>query len=134
VTEAENIEVVKAVVNAWNENDWDAVEARVAPDAVMVAPEGWSESGQRKGWRAIREQIEDVKAPWSEERLDPVECRAAGTRVFLQVHWITVGEASGVSVETDMFSSYELAGGVIRRLEFFPSRNEALAATGIVDT
>jgi hypothetical protein len=44
----ENVEVVKAWLDAWNRNDWDGMEQCFAADCEVYAPEGWLESGPFK--------------------------------------------------------------------------------------
>jgi ketosteroid isomerase-like protein len=127
----ENEEVVRRGVEAWNSNDWKAIEAVMAPDGVVVAPQGWPEAGTFTGWPAVRAQLERIKEPWSEERIEILELESEADRALLQSRWVATGEGSGVDLDTALWVAYTFADGRVIRLEYFLEEGPARRAAGI---
>src|SRR5437660_6366819 len=49
----ENVEVVKAALEAWNAGDMDAFSEMYDPDAIVRMLEGWPEPGPFLGRKAV---------------------------------------------------------------------------------
>ncbi|MFV1152041.1 hypothetical protein QMK98_30385, partial [Klebsiella pneumoniae] len=60
---------------------------------------------------------------------DRVACLDAGDRVVVQVAFR--GDARGLPLTTDIAWVYTMRAGLITRLEFFGSKDEALEAVGL---
>ncbi len=111
--------MLRRSLEAWNENDWDALEKLWDPEGEIVAPEGWPESGPRSGWPAIREQFEVIKDSWSAERAELLDADEAGDRLLAHVKWAVRGEASGAPLETEMWMLCEFSGERFSRIQYF---------------
>jgi ketosteroid isomerase-like protein len=115
-------------IEAWNENDWETLEALWGPDGHIIAPEGWPEPGKREGWAEIREQFERIKDSWVEERAEVLAVRPVGDRLFADIRWIVRGEASGAPLEVDMWMLCDFEGGRFSAIEYFLDRDAARGA------
>jgi ketosteroid isomerase-like protein len=121
--------LVRRSMDAWNADDWEKeLEAIWSPDGTVVAPDGWPEAGEFKGWRAMVEQWRRIKGSWAEERVDLVESEPLGDRVLAQVHWVMQGEASGAPLEVDVSIVCEFEDERLSRMEYFLDREAALTA------
>jgi ketosteroid isomerase-like protein len=49
----ENVEVVRAAIEAWNSGDAEALRGLYDPDIIVRAPTGWPEPGPFVGRDAI---------------------------------------------------------------------------------
>lgn len=66
--EAENEQIVRQAVDAWNANDYDAMKALCHPEVGITTPQRWPETGDFNGWPAIRRQYERIKDPGAKSR------------------------------------------------------------------
>jgi ketosteroid isomerase-like protein len=125
---AENEELVRLGIEAWNAGDWGFLEALHAPDAEVIAPNGWPEAGTFVGWDAIHPQYRRLKEAWSWERIDVRILESVGERVLAGTRWITHGQASGIEMDQELWVVYEFADERIARLLYFLDEEPARAA------
>ena len=59
----ENVKVVRAVFEAWNAGDMDAVRELYDPDVIVRYPEGVPEPGPFVGREAVRDRVA-VRTVW----------------------------------------------------------------------
>jgi hypothetical protein len=71
----ENVDVVRRSFDAWNQTDWEQLQAIYAPDVIVVAPPEWPEPEGARGWEEWRLQIERLKESWEVEWLEVDEIR-----------------------------------------------------------
>jgi ketosteroid isomerase-like protein len=133
VSEAENIAAVERFLDAWNANDWPTMERLVDPSVTVTAPEGWPETGRLEGWPAVRVQLERLKEPWSEERIELVRARGNGDKVLAETLWLGKGESSGVEIEMETYAVYTIHDDRCTDAFFSLDLPSALAAAGIED-
>jgi ketosteroid isomerase-like protein len=112
-------EILRRSLEAWNENDWETLEKLWDPEGEIVAPEGWPESGVRKGWPAIRDQFDRIKDSWSAERVEVLTVGQEGDRLLAHIQWIVRGEASGAPLEVEMWMVCEFHGERFSRIQYF---------------
>ncbi len=124
----EDMEVVRRSFEAWNANDWRALEAAYDPDVIADPPEGWPEGETAHGWNAVRVQFERLKAAWANERVQVEEVEQVGDRVLTQFRWVGRGKASGVDVAEPLWAVFTVRGARIVRLKYFLSRSNAVEA------
>src|SRR4051794_33516963 len=67
----ENVETVRAGIEAWNADDMDALVELYDPDAIMRAPDGWPEPGPFVGRDAVLHQFKQLRATWSADTGGP---------------------------------------------------------------
>jgi ketosteroid isomerase-like protein len=129
----ENVELVGRLIGIWNRTDWEAAEPLMAPDVVMVGPEGWPESETSHGWDASMAQLQRLVEPWEVQRIEPVELKDLGNRVLAEVRWITQGKDSGIPLETDGAALCTVRDGKLARVEFYLDLTKARDAVGLAE-
>ena len=127
----ENVEVVRAVYEAWNAGDMDALRERFDPEAIVVrTPEGWPEPGPYVGREAVMREVEQWR-----ETLDSYVTELIGDiieaadRVVVRQVWHGVGQGPESSIESTVV--YTLRKGRIFLVEYFWDHAEALEAVGL---
>jgi ketosteroid isomerase-like protein len=60
----EKVEVVRAVVEAWNAGDMDAVREMHDPDVIVRTVEDWPEPGPYVGREAVMRFAEQLRETW----------------------------------------------------------------------
>ena len=60
----ENVELVRALFEAWNAGDMDAFRALYHPDAVLRMAADWPEPGPYFGREAMMREFERVRETW----------------------------------------------------------------------
>jgi ketosteroid isomerase-like protein len=129
----ENVEVVKAVFDAWTSRDPATALGYIDPD-IEVDNTRSSFRGEAKTARGA-EALQASVASWF-ETLDSIEFFpknyiASGDRVIV---WFTVsakGRGSGVPVNARLAAVYTVREGKVSRFETFDSLAEAASAVGI---
>jgi ketosteroid isomerase-like protein len=117
--------IARRAIEAWNANDWDGLEAMVGADVVAVGPREWPETGSRNGWPEVRAQFERLKDPWETERFDVDRIDDIASGALLEGRWIGTGTGSGLGLDMPMWVRFEVADGLISRMQFFLSEDQA---------
>jgi ketosteroid isomerase-like protein len=126
----ENVEIVRAAIDAFNREDWDSALEDAAPDFKLdmsraVGPlRGVYELDQ-----ALR-LIEEFAGSWDSVRLEPHEFREAGEQVVVPWTAHSVGR-DGIEVRARVTWTWTVRNGAIERLCMFQERQEALEAAGL---
>ena len=134
VTETEKLSVSELErvamhgIDAWNANDWEALEALAWPDAVVVAPEGWPEQEDIVGWPAIRRQFERLKESLQGEHVEVDSMQIEDDRVLAQVIWSGTGEGSGLEIRLPMWMLTTYRGQRYTRIEYYLEEEKARAS------
>jgi ketosteroid isomerase-like protein len=127
-TAAEIERVVRGGFDAWNADDWEALESFAWPDASIVAPEGWPEPGEQKGWDKIRAQFERLKEPLRDEHVEVHWIEADYPYGFSHVDWVGTGEGSGIDFRIPMWMITTYEGLRYKRIEYHMDEEQARAA------
>lgn len=117
--------VVRAAVEAWNRNDWQELTRLQDPEITLDAPADWPESGTFEGRDSTSVQFDRLKDPWDEERIEIDDLQSAGDKVLVDVRWVTVGKASGITNEMPMGILYTVSDGKMTRVRFTRDTDEA---------
>jgi ketosteroid isomerase-like protein len=129
----ENVELVRAGVDAFNRRDLDGFVASLSPDVV------WEENPQLPGLREIYRGRAQVRE-WIDEILEAVETihneiveitELRDDRVFTENVVTGRGTGSGVPVELRYWSIGWIAEGKVTRRQVFWNEDEALEAAGL---
>src|SRR5512132_2938556 len=72
----ENVEVVRALFQAWNAGDMDAFRELYDPDAIMRMAENWPEPGPYFGREAIMCEFEQLRQTWDADAAEPITYRS----------------------------------------------------------
>jgi ketosteroid isomerase-like protein len=129
--ESGNEAIARRAIETWNENDWDAMQALCHPDVSATAPRQWPESGDEKGWPAVRRQYERLKESWSEEHVEILGLRAAGATVLVHCRWVGKAATSGLDLDLETWLVCRFEDARIVWMGFFLEQGEALRAAGI---
>jgi ketosteroid isomerase-like protein len=84
-----------------------------------------------RGIDEIRRQHQGWFDSYPDLRVEPLEIRSNGDRVFAWVRFTGHGAKSGISLEMELAHVGTWEGGKLRRLEEFLDRNEALEVLGL---
>ena len=129
----ENVEIVRAGLEAFNREDWDAVLEYAAPDFVLdmsraIGPE---QRGMYKLDR-LRAFLEDLRGTFESFHIEADEFIEAGEHVVVP----TTSHARGrgaIELKARTASVYTLRDGAITRLVMYQERQEALEAVGLAE-
>jgi ketosteroid isomerase-like protein len=102
--------------------DGEFINSRADPDHAV-----------HSGIDAIRKQNRDWIEAYPNLRVEPVEIKSNGDRVFVWVRFTGHGADSGIAMEMELAHVITLEGGKTRRIEEFFDRADGLAAAGLAD-
>jgi ketosteroid isomerase-like protein len=126
----QNVELVRAVFEAWNAGDMDALREQYDPNIVVRYAEGWPEGLQpTMGREAVVRQWEQQRAAFDSDTLEPIEFIDAGDRVVVRQIWHAAGRGPDLNIEVSTVTT--LRKGKTILLEFFWDHAEALVAVGL---
>jgi ketosteroid isomerase-like protein len=126
----ENVEVVRAGMEAWNARNIDAMRATYAEDVVTWPPTGWPEAGPFVGRDIVIGQWERMRDSWDDAEVEMLAHYIdAADRVAVRMIWRERGlDASSDAEATGIFT---IRDGKIRVAEFFWDYAEALEVMGL---
>src|SRR3954454_8844273 len=126
----ENVEIVRAVYEAWNAGDMDAFRDLYDPDVIMRPPEGWPEPGPFVGREAVMREWEHVRDAWHADVVEPIsDFVDAGDRVAVRHTWRAAGHGPEVNIEVT--NVVMVRKGKIVYQEFFWDHAAALETVGL---
>jgi len=125
----ENVELIKAALEAWNAHDMDAVRETLDPDVVVRLPEGWPEPGPFVGREAVMHQWGRNRETWDVDTLEPVAIIDAGDRVVVRLLWKALSR--GPEAQMELTAIYTIRNGKTSYQESFWDHGEALEAVGL---
>jgi ketosteroid isomerase-like protein len=126
----ENIEIVRAGLDAFNRRDLEGLLEHAAPDFV------WDMSraiGPQRGVYRLaefRSWVEDMWATFELHRFEAHEFIEAGEHVVVPVTAHAKGR-DGVEATADTASVYTFRDGAVTRIAMYQGRQEALEAVGL---
>jgi ketosteroid isomerase-like protein len=126
----ENVEVVRAGVEAWNAGDMDAVREMHDPDVIVRTVEDWPEPGPYVGREAVMRSFEQLRDTWNANTMEATsDFIDAADRVVVRFIWRGAGHGPRLNLEmTDVIT---VRRGRIRGHEYFWDHAEALEAVGL---
>ena len=101
------------------------------PDAEFQAAREDPGSATHTGIEAIRKQWARWLDAYPDLRVEPLDAKAKGDRVFLWVRFIAHGAASGAPLEMELAHVYTFRDGRATRCVEYFDRSEALEAAGL---
>ena len=127
----ENVEIVRALIDAFNRGDWETMFKDMAPSFEYDASRAvgpWH--GVYRGLDEMRRVVEEFAEPWESIRLEGHELIEAGEHVV--VPWTMKGTGrGGVAVEARTTWVWTIRNGSILRAVMYQERAEALEAAGL---
>lgn len=122
----ENVELIRAVFDAWDADDFSAMLALFDPDVVTRRVSPMPDPGAWKGTDGMLEVISEWVATFDEFEMEPVEFIDAGDRVITAVAQEGRGEAGGVPVKGTFWFAWGVRGGKVVSLDMYGSREQAI--------
>ena len=129
----ENVEIVRATMEAFQRRDIEAILAHWHEDAEWrpaISP-GGLEGTTYSGHDGLRNWMAELDESW--ETFDVVEPRfeAVGDRVLVLARVHARGLSSGAEIDAPLSQVWEFDEGKVRRLTGFVTHAEALEAVGL---
>ena len=122
-------ETIHTAYEAWSRRDVDALLEVVHPESearpILGANIGTSVYRGREG---LREWFHDLHQEWETFETTVTKIEERGDRALLTVQVHARGRASGVVIDGALYHLVEIRDGMIRRLEAFQDRHDAIAA------
>ena len=125
----ENVEIVKAVLAAWNAGVMDAFRDLYDPDVIVRALEGWPEPGPFVGREAVMRWLGQLRETWDADTAEPISFIDAADRVVVRQAWRGAGHGPDMNME--MTNVFMVRVGRIVYQEFFWDHAEALETLGL---
>jgi ketosteroid isomerase-like protein len=127
----ENVEVVKAAIDAGNRGDWDAVIQAAAPSFELDMSRSRSFRGAAVySLHQLRGFLVEFAESWESVRVEPHEFIEAGDLVV--VPWTTHATGrDGIEVVSRPTFVWLIRDGAIERLSMYQERRDALEAVGL---
>ena len=125
----ENVEIVRAMFEAYSAGDMDAFRELHDPDVIGRMPEGWPEPGF-VGREAVMRQFEQLRETFDATSVRPIsDFIDAGDRVVVRLAYH--GEGHGPEMNFEMTQVITVRKGRILYREYFWDHAEALEAVGL---
>ena len=84
----ENVEIVKAVLEAWNAGYMEAVRELYDPNVIVRMPDDWPEPGPFMGRDAVMRQVKQLRDTWNADTLELIsDFIDVGDRVAVRYVW-----------------------------------------------
>ena len=126
----ENVEVIRELIDAWNDGDMHRVRDLYDPDAIARPPANVPEPGPYIGRDAIMREFNRIREAFDGDAFevlgDPV---ATADRVLVRTLW--KGAGRGPEVDVEMTLLYTVRRERVFELEYFWNYDEALEAVGL---
>jgi ketosteroid isomerase-like protein len=127
-----NVEVVRAIYDAFDRGDAEAALERFHPDVEWYGPPDIS--GGAESWRGhegVTRALATWIGTWDDYRFELRELLDSGDHVFAGGWQRGRGKGSGVEVSEEIFSVYTLRDGLVVGQRMFRDRARALEAAGL---
>ena len=128
----ENVEIVRALLRAYDSGDYEAALEGLDPEIEWHAPPGVT-IGQEvyRGRMEVDKGFAEWQRPWDSYRFELEEMLDHGDHVVVCGTQVARGRGSGVEVRLPTYHVVTLRNGKITRHRSFHDRAEALEAAGL---
>ena len=126
----ENVEIVKAAIDAVNRGDLDAAFQDAAPGFEYDASRAVGPDRGIYGLDQARRNWEEFAASWESFRSEPHEFIEVGDHVVVPGTGHLVGR-DGIEVETRVTFVWTIRNGAIERVTMYQERQDALEDLGL---
>jgi ketosteroid isomerase-like protein len=127
----ENVEIVRAILKAWNRGDYSAALELVDHNVEVEAALGLTLDGMYRGHAEGSRFLADFWGEFEDFRTEFEECIPVGDSVFVAAHHHGRGRTSGIEVEMRNWQVFTVRGGKVVRYQMFSTRQQALEAAGL---
>jgi ketosteroid isomerase-like protein len=129
MTEVERL--LRQGYDAWNRDDWAAMEKVLAPEFEVDATDRVLNPDHYEGIEGFRRLAGEMAEIWDSWEIEPLEILENGELVFVAHRVRARGKGSGVVVEQTYWSVWTVRDGKGARLALYVDRERALAAAGL---
>jgi ketosteroid isomerase-like protein len=127
----ENVEIVKAKIDAYNREDWDVFFTKdLAPGFEMDFSRAVGPWRGVFGFDQARRVTEEISEIWESARLEPQEFIEAGDLVVVP-GTLHVKGRGGIEVVSRGAFVWTIRNGAIERMVMYQSRQDALEDLGL---
>jgi ketosteroid isomerase-like protein len=130
----QNVEVVRAALEAWSRGEWDAALRETAPDVVFDNSTAIGEwRGVHRGAEEIRRMWERVTEPWEKIEMEITEVIEAREDLVVASTRARFLGRDGIELPgpTRPGWVFRFRDGKLVRVEFFNGLDDALVAAGL---
>ena len=128
---AENVQIVRGLVEAFNDRDLDAMAQVMEPGAELYPLRAQLEGKVYRGYDGLREMLADFDQDWDFVRMDAEEFREAGDQVVVLGRLRARGRTSGVDLDVPMGFVWRLRDGKVAYARSFSEPADALRDAGL---
>jgi ketosteroid isomerase-like protein len=122
------VDVIHQLITRWNAGDLEGAADLYTEDGEMRTGSHWPEHVTYRGRDEIRDTSREWASLWESLQVELESLEEYGDKVVATGSWHMRGASSGVDGEMDIFILFTFRGGKIAVLEWFPDRNQAVAA------
>jgi ketosteroid isomerase-like protein len=128
---AQNVQIIRQMVEAFNERDFEGMAQNMEPDAELYPLRAQLEGKIYRGHDGLREMLADFDQDWEFVRMDAEEYREAGDHVVVLGRLGARGRTSGVDLDVPMAFVWRLREGKVVHARSFSEQAEALRDAGL---
>jgi ketosteroid isomerase-like protein len=128
---AENVQIIRRLVEAFNDRDLDAMATHMQPGAELYPLRAQLEGKAYRGHDGLREMLADFDQDWEFVRMDADEFRDAGDQVVVLGRLRARGRISRVDLDVPMGFVWRLRDGKVVYARSFSEPDDALRAAGL---
>ena len=126
----ENVEIVRAALQAWNVGDMDGVSALYDPNVAVRWAEDWPEGSEPiMGRDALMRQWEQQREAFDSDTLELIKIVDLGDRIVVRLTWHAAGSGPDLSIEHTYIATMRDGKAIL--VEYFWDYAEALKAVGL---
>ena len=128
----ENVEIVKAKIDAYNREDWDAFYKDMAPGFQLDLSRAVGPTRGVFGLDQSRRLVEEFRETWESARVEPHEFIEAGDLVVVPGTMHGKGRG-GIEVVSRITFVWTIRNGAIERVTMYQERQDALEDLGLTE-
>jgi ketosteroid isomerase-like protein len=128
---AENVQIIRRLVEAFNVRDIDSVVQGMEPDVELHPLQARLEGKAYRGHDGVREMLADYDQDWEYVQVYAEEFRDADDEVVVLGRLHGRGRASGIDLDVPLGFVWTLHEGKVVRVQSFSEQADALRAAGL---
>jgi ketosteroid isomerase-like protein len=128
----ENVEIVRAVCDAYARGDYEASLAQLDEEIEFVSPPDVTGSGRTwRGRDGVRQGVASFLGTWIDYHYEVRNLIDCGNEVLVEGWQRGRGRGSGVEVSESIYTVWTVRDGSVIRQRMFRDRAEAAGAAGL---
>ncbi len=131
MSDEENLELVRRLIDTWNRGDYDAWIELFDRDCEFRPLRAQLEGQPYRGHDGLRQFEQDLTQDWEQVRFALNEVREVGDQVVVLARFHGRGRASGAEVDIPIGVVGRVREGKIAEARMFSNPDEALEAAGL---